>query len=161
MTMNSWEIFYDTLFVITAVLFNLLVVGIYLAQAHEQEKLVRAFGGGLVFLILPLDLVFVGYLLNGRSLEVLAALVVVFVYLMTELLLDLILKFDFRSKTIWHIAYIVLFYAATFSLIGIAFTISDSAGYFVSVTFWAVLGALIYLMRRKYKQNNGSLLEQH
>ena len=159
--MNNWEIFYDTLFVITAVSFNLLVVGIYIAQARQRENLVRTFGGGVVFLILPLDLVFVGYVLNGRSLEILAALSLVFLYLMAELLLDFILKFDFRSKPIWHAAYILLFYAATFSLIGIAFTISDPAGYFVSVTFWAVLGALIYLMWRKNKQNNGSFLEQH
>jgi len=161
MTMNSWGIFYDTLFVITAVVFNLLVVGVYVAQAHSREKLVRTFGGGIVFLILPLDLVFVGNLLNGRSLEILAALSLVFLYLMVELLFDFILKFDFRSNPIWHAAYILLFYAATFSLIGIAFTINQLSGYLVSVTFWAVLGALIYMMWRKNKQNSHSLMEQH
>lgn len=158
--MNSWEIFYDTLFVITAVFFNLLVVGVYIAQAHEREQLVRTFGGGMVFLILPLDLVFVGYLLNGRSLEVLAALGVVFLYLMAELLLDFILKFDFRSKPIWHVAYILLFYAATFSLIGIAFAISEPAGYLVTITFWAVLGALVYLYKDKRSRRHHSLIDQ-
>lgn len=158
--MNNWGIFYDTLFVITAVVFNLLVVGIYIAQAQGREKLVRTFGGGMVFLILPFDLVFAGFLLNGRGLEILAALSVVFLYLMAELLLDFILKFDFRSKRIWHVAYIILFYAASFSLVGIAFAISDPAGYSVSVTFWAVLGALIYLIWGKNRQNNQSLLEQ-
>jgi len=161
MTMNSWGIFYDTLFVITAVSFNLLIVGIYIAQAHGRENLVGALGIAMIFLIFPFDLVFAGYLLNGRSLEVLAVLSVVFLYLMVELLLDFILKFDFRSKPIWHTAYILLFYAATSGLIGVAFTISEPAGYLVSVTFWAVLGSLIYLIRSKNKQPNNSLLEQH
>lgn len=159
--MNSWGIFYDTLFVITAVIFNLLVVGIYIAQAHRRENLVRTFGGGMVFLILPFDLVFAGFLLNGRSLQLLVALSIVLLYLMTELLLDFILKFDFRSKPIWHVAYILLFYAAAFSLIGIAFAISETAGYLVTITFWAVLGALVYLYKDKLSRRHHSLMDQN
>ena len=152
--------FFDLLFVITAVLFNLLVVGIYIAQAHGREKLVRTFGSAMIFLIFPLDIVFASYLVNGRSIETLTALGVVFLYLMAELLLDFILKFDFRSKTIWHVAYILLFYAAAFSLISVAFTISDLAGYLVTVTFWGVLGALVYLYRDKFRQFPHSFMGQ-
>lgn len=158
--MNINPFFFDVLFVITAVLFNLLVIGVYIAQAHRREKLVRTFGTAMIFLIFPLDLVFAGYLLNGRSLETLIALGVVFLYLMTELLLDYILKFDFRSKTIWHMAYILLFYAAAFSLISVAFAISDPAGYLITITFWGVLGALVYLYRDKFRQLPHSFMEQ-
>jgi hypothetical protein len=158
--MNINPFLFDALFVITAVLFNLLVIGIYIAQAHEREHLVEIFGTLIIFLIFPFDLVFAGYLLNGRSLEILAALSVVFLYLMIELLLDFILKYDFRSRPIWHMAYILLFYATTFSLIYIAFAISNLAGYLVTATFWGVMGALVYLYRGKFKQISHSLIGQ-
>ena len=61
------------------------------------------------------------------------------------MILDYVLKVDFRRKPITHVPYIVLEYLALFSMMGIAFSIDRAAGWIVSITFWAVLGSLIYL----------------
>jgi hypothetical protein len=39
-----------------------------------------------------------------------------------------------------------------FSLIGIAFSVDCVAGWTVSITFWAVMGSLIYLYRDTNKR---------
>ena len=77
----------------------------------------------------------------------LLAMGAIFAYLFVELLLDFILKIDFRSMLMPHILYIVLFYIALFSFIGISFTIHETWGYIVSVLFWVLLASLIYYLR--------------
>jgi len=135
----------DLTYTISAVLFNLLIVGIFIAQKHKKEKLVRIFGISWLCLALPLAAVFATYLRGERNEDVTISFIFIFLYMLIELLLDYILKVDFRSQPRTHIPYIVLEYLALFSLIWLAFLIDPVVGYIVAICFWLLMGSLIYL----------------
>jgi hypothetical protein len=144
------EIF-DLVFVITAVLFNWCIVGVFIAYKRDRLKLVRSIGSFMLSLVLPLSVVFVNYLIVGRPLWIMVYFGFIFFYILVEWLLDYVLKIDFRTRLITHIPYIILEYIALFGFIGIAFAINQTWGYIVSVSFWMVLGSLIYLYAGKKK----------
>jgi len=145
---------FDLIFGISAVAFNLLIAGVFLATRAGKMARVRRFGTGLVALGLPFGVVLYHTLTAGRNLYVRAALAVVLAYILTELILDFILQYDFRAKWITHVPYIALEYGAFFALIYVAFTISDFLGWVVSVTFWMALAALIYYLAGRKKNSN-------
>lgn len=136
---------YDLVFVLTAVAFNLLIAGIFVAQKRERPELVRIFGILWLSLAIPLAVVLVHYLIVGRELWIMIYFGFIFLYIIVELLLDYILKIEFRSRPILHVPYIILEYIALFGLIGISFAIDPTWGYIVSICFWVLLASLIYL----------------
>jgi hypothetical protein len=136
---------FDFVFVLSAVAFNLLIAAIFIAQKLGREKLVKTFGILWLWLIVPLALVFVSYWQAGRETRILVSFGPVFLYMLVELLLDHVFKVDFRSKAITHVPYIILEYIALFSLIAIAFDISQTWGIIVSICFWILMGSLVYL----------------
>jgi len=62
-----------------------------------------------------------------------------------ELLLDYILIIPFREILALHIPYIIVFYAADFSMIGVTFDKNKKMGFAVLVTFGILIGCLIYM----------------
>lgn len=88
----------------------------------------------------------------GAEVQVLVAFGLVFLYMLVELLLDYILQYDFRKRWVTHAPYIILEYLALFSLIRIAITIDRSWGWVVGISFWTLLGSLIYLYAGRRKQ---------
>lgn len=136
---------YDLVFVLTAIAFNLLIVGIFVAQKNGWAKQVKVFGFIWLLLTIPFAVVFVRYLTKVKRLEIMVSFGLVFLYILVEFLLDFVLKIDFRQKWITHAPYIVLEYIALFSLIHIAFDIDRTWGYLVSISFWILLASLIYL----------------
>ena len=145
------EIF-DLVFVLCAVAFNLLIIGVLITTKRARPELRRMFGAVFVALGIPVAVVFVSYLFQGRNLQTLILCGFVLVYIAVEFLLDYILKIDFRSKPITHVPYIILEYIALFSLIRITFSIDRTWGWIVSLAFWAVIASLIYLYWGKEKQ---------
>jgi hypothetical protein len=144
---------FDYVFVISAVMFNLLIAGIFIAQKQERSKFVRAFGITWLCLAFPLAIVFINYIHVGREPRILISFGLIFLYMVVELLLDYVLKIDFRKKLITHVPYIILEYIALFSLIFISIDINPSWGWVVSISFWILMVSLIYLYRgRKAKQ---------
>ncbi|UCH60399.1 MAG: hypothetical protein JSV61_02700 [Anaerolineales bacterium] len=146
---------YDLVFVITATLFNLLIAAIFIAQKRQRPDLVRVFGILWLALGIPLLLVFIHYLGLGKELWLMIYFGLVLFYMLVELLLDYIFKFDFRSKPSTHIPYIVLEYIALFGLIGISFAVNRTWGFIVSISFWILLGSLIYLYRGRRNLASG------
>jgi hypothetical protein len=144
---------YDLVFVLAAVAFNLLIAGIFIAQKKERHKLTRTFGITWLTLAIPLVIVFIHYLTVGRELWIMIYFGFIFLYMFVELLLDYILKIEFRQKKITHIPYIILEYIALFGFIGISFAIDRTWGFLVSISFWILLASLIYLYwgRKKVK----------
>lgn len=135
---------YDLLFVATAVVFNIQVMGIYVAGKQQRIDIVRRLGTAVISLALPIGIVLLNDLINGAARWILFGLVLILIYLLVELLADFIFKIDFRSKPVLHIPYIILFYLAEIAFIRIAFSISTVAGYLVSVSFWLLLACLLY-----------------
>ena len=142
---------YDLVFVLSAIVFNLLIAGVFIAQKKDRPKLVRTFGILWLSLAIPLAVVFIHYLIVGRDLWIMIYFGFIFLYIFIELLLDYILKIEFRQKKITHIPYIVLEYIALFGLIGISFAIDRTWGFLVSISFWVLLASLIYLYRGRKK----------
>jgi hypothetical protein len=140
---------FDLVFVLTAVVFNLLIVGIFIATKKERPELRKTFGKLWLLLAIPLAVVFIHYLTVGRDMKTLVSFGFVFLYMFVELLLDFILRIEFREKLVLHVPYILLEYAALFSLIGISFGIDRAWGYVVSICFWILMTSLIYLYSDK------------
>jgi hypothetical protein len=136
---------YDLVFVFTAIAFNLLIVGIFVASKNGWAKPARVFGSLWFLLTIPFAVVFVRYLIEGKKSGIMIYFGLVFLYILVEFLLDKVLKFDFRQKWSTHAPYIVLEYIALYSLIHIAFGIDRTWGYLVSISFWILLASLIYL----------------
>ena len=136
---------YDLVFVLTAIAFNLLIAGIFVAQKKGRPELVKTFGIAWLLLAIPLAIVFVQYLVKGRDLWIMICFGSVFLYMFLELLLDYILRIEFRQKPITHVPYIIMEYIALFSLIGISTAIDRTWGYIVGISFWILMGSLVYL----------------
>jgi hypothetical protein len=136
---------YDLVFVLTAIAFNLLIAGIFVAQKKGRLELVKTIGTAWLLLAIPLAIVFVKYLVKGRDLWIMICFGSVFLYMFLELLLDYILRIEFRQKPITHVPYIIMEYIALFSLIGISTAIDRTWGYIVGISFWILMGSLVYL----------------
>jgi FtsH-binding integral membrane protein len=71
---------------------------------------------------------------------------VILFYLALELLLDYVLRIPFREILALHVPYIVVFYAALFSMIGVSFEKNKKMGFAVIVTFLILMGCLTYYL---------------
>lgn len=67
-------------------------------------------------------------------------------YLFLELLLDYILKIPFREILAIHLPYIIIFYAAMFSMLGVSFDRNRKMGFVVTSTFLILIGCLIFYL---------------
>jgi hypothetical protein len=137
----------DLMFVLAGVIFHLVIAGIYVASKHERFDLVRKLGYVVIGLAAPVAITLVDYWMAGRPLKLLLYMTAILIYILLELVLDFVLKIEFRKKPAIHIPYIIVFYAACFSFIGASFSIDNTWGFIVSVSFWILLASLIYLMR--------------
>jgi hypothetical protein len=135
----------NILFIASALLFNISVSGVYLATKLGNQTLQQGFGLLVVLLVVPFSIIFLGYLKEKAGVKILASLTIILLYLFVELLLDYILKIPFRDILLLHIPYIILFYAASFSILGISFNIHRNLGYAVTITFLFLIGCLVYL----------------
>lgn len=143
----------DLVFVLAAVLSNLLVAAIFVASKHKRMELVRKLGTGMLLLGLAFAAVFGYYLLEGgHPAWVLVYFVLILAYLFIEWLLDYALKVDFRSRWFTHVPYILLEYGMLFGLVGISFYIHEGWGWVLTGTFWLLLGCLVYLYWGSWKK---------
>jgi len=142
----------SVIFGISAVAFNLLIAGVFIAQKKGDIRIIRTLGSIVMALALPFGYVLYQHLMKGGNVWARVALAVVLAYQLVELLMDYILKIDFRSKWVTHIPYILLEYAAFAGLIYTAFNISEFWGWVVSVTFWVAMVALVYLMMGRQRK---------
>lgn len=143
---------YDLVFVLTAIAFNLLIAGIFIAQKKERPKLSKRLGVVWLLLAVPFAIVFVHYIIEGRDLWIMICFGFVFFYMIVELLLDFVLNIEFREKPITHVPYIIMEYIALFSLIAISTDIDQTWGYIVGISFWILMASLVYLYWDKIKR---------
>ena len=136
---------FDIIFVTAAVLTNLVVSAIYISVRKNAMNLIKKLG--IVFLLsgMPIIAVLIGYIVIGYEYWVYVVLSYIIAFFVVQLLLDFVLKSQFREKTIQHTIYILFFYLFQTGLILVSFNINEICGYIVSSSFWILLGALIYL----------------
>ena len=138
--------FNEILFVISAIIFNIAVSGVYIAAKIDSSVLLKIFGGIVVLLIIPFTITLVGYIKMKAKKKIIISHIFILFYLFLELMLDYVLKIPFREILAIHIPYIIVFYAAAFSMIGVSRTISRKMGWLVIATFLILIGCLIYYL---------------
>jgi len=135
----------DIIFYCSSLIFNISISLLYIAAKFENTKGYQVLGAIVIFLILPYTLILIGYLKQKEERKITISLVVILFYLFLELLLDYILMIPFRDILALHIPYIIIFYAAEFSIIGVSFDKDRKIGFVVLITFFVLLGCLIYM----------------
>jgi len=134
----------DTVFICSSVIFNISVSALYLATKLGNMVLVQVSGGIVISLIVPFTFTLLGYMREKAKKRTIIPHVLILSYLSLELLLDYILRIPFREILAIHVPYIIVFYAALFSMIGVSFEKNKRMGSVVIVTFLMLMGCLIY-----------------
>lgn len=136
----------DNIFICSSIIFNISVSTLYIATKLGNMVLVQVCGGIVISLIIPFTITLLGYIREKAKKRTIISHVFILVYLSLELLLDYILKIPFREILAIHIPYIIVFYAALFSMIGVSFEKNKKMGSVVIVTFLILMGCLMYYL---------------
>jgi hypothetical protein len=136
----------DIIFTCSSVIFNISVSALYIATKLGDMVLVQVCGGIVISLIVPFTVTLLGYLREKEKKRTIISNVFILFYLSLELVLDYVLRIPFREILAIHVPYIVVFYAALFSMIAVSFEKNKKMGYVVIITFWMLLGCLIYYL---------------
>jgi hypothetical protein len=136
----------DTIFICSSVTFNLSVSALYVATKLGNMRLVQVCGGIVISLMVPFTITLLGYVMEKAEKRTIISHVFIILYLALELVLDYILRIPFRDILVIHIPYIIVFYAALFSMIGVSFKRNKKMGSMVIVTFFVLMGCLMYYL---------------
>jgi hypothetical protein len=134
----------DGVFIASSILFNILVSAIYVFSKLDQMTAVQSIGVPIILLIIPFTYTLKGFLKAKEEKRIIFSNVVIILYLLLELLLDYVLLIPFREILAIHIPYILVFYAAEFSMIGVSFRLNRRVGFVVLTTFFVLLVCLVF-----------------
>ena len=137
--------FMDFIFICSSIIFNVSVSLVYLATKFDNLLLLQVSGTFVIVLIVPFSITLYGYIRKDAKRKIIISHMAILFYLFLELLLDYILMIPFRDILAIHVPYIVVFYAAEFSMIGVSFEKNRKMGFVVVLTFLMLIGCLIYL----------------
>ena len=135
----------DYIFICSAIIFNISVSLVYLATKFDNLLLLQVSGLFVILLIIPFSITLYGYIKKDVKRKIIIPHIAILFYLFLELLLDYIFMIPFRDILAIHIPYIIVFYAAEFSMIGVSFERNRKMGFVVLLTFFILIGCLIYL----------------
>ena len=135
----------DFIFIFSAIIFNISVSLVYLATKFDNMLLLQVSGSFVIVLIIPFGITLYGYIKKDAKRKIIIPHITILFYLFLELLLDYILMIPFRDILAIHIPYIIVFYIAEFSMVGISFERNRKMGFVVLLTFFILIGSLIYL----------------
>jgi hypothetical protein len=134
----------DLVFICASIILNVSVSLAYVATKLGDLPLTQIFGGVAVSMIVPFAVTLIGFLRVKESKKTIISNGIVLFYLVFELLLDYVLQIPFREILAIHVPYIVIFYAALFSMMAVSYEKNKRMGYVVIATFWILIGCLIY-----------------
>ena len=136
----------DNIFICSSIIFNISVSILYIAFKLGNIILGQVSGTIVLSLIFPFTITLIGYMKEKAKKRTIISHVFILFYLFLELLLDYILKIPFRDILAIHVPYIIVFYAAMFSMIGVSFDKNRKMGFVVTITFLILIGCLIYYL---------------
>jgi len=136
----------DAIFISSSIVFNISVSALYLATKFGDTLLVQVCGGIVISLIVPFTITMLGYTRENAEKKTIISHVFILFYLFLELFLDYILRIPFREILAIHIPYIIVFYAALFSMIAVSFEKNKKMGFAVTATFLILIGCLTYYL---------------
>jgi len=133
----------DLVVVIAANLYNLLMTSIFLGRPKGWRRFERIAGFVMVGLALPLGAAVVLNALGKREWWFVVLPLPLILHCVVELLLDYILKLDFRKTRLLG-PYLVLFFLGQIGMIGYAFAVGAVQGFITLATYFLCLGAMRY-----------------
>jgi hypothetical protein len=136
---------YDTIFYASSVFFNIAVGVLYLSIKYDNPILLKLTGIAIVLISLPFAMTFVKYIKFKNPIKKVVFNAIILVYFLIEILFDYVLKIPFREILWLHIAYIILFYAASYSMIVANWKVSWIRGAIVLITFILLIFCLIHM----------------
>ena len=136
----------DVIFICSSVIFNISVSALYITTKLGDMLLMQACGGIVISLIIPFTITLLGFFREKAKKRTIISNGIILFYLSLELLLDFVLRVPFREILIIHVPYIVVFYAALFSMIGVSFEKNKKMGYVVIATFLILMACLAYYL---------------
>jgi len=136
----------DFVFICSSVIFNISVSALYIAAKLGETVIMQECGAIVIFLIVPFTITLLGYVKEKAEKRVIISHGFILFYLLLELALDYILKIPFREILAIHVPYIIVFYAAMFSMIGVSFRKNRRMGSVVIITFLMLVGCLVYYL---------------
>jgi hypothetical protein len=134
----------DLVFICASVILNVSVSSVYVVTKLGDSALTQVFGGIAVSMIVPFTITLLGYVRGKEKKKTIISNGIVLFYLLLELLLDYVLQIPFREILAIHVPYIVVFYAALFSIMAVSYEKNKRMGYVVIATFWILIGCLVY-----------------
>jgi hypothetical protein len=134
----------DYIFICSSIIFHISVSVLYIAFKLDNIILGQLSGAIVLSLIFPFTITFLGYSQEKAKKRTIISHVFILFYLVLELLLDYILKIPFREIPAIHVPYIIIFYAAMFSMIAVSFDKNRKMGFVVTITFLILIGSLVY-----------------
>jgi len=140
------------MFIASGFIFFISLISALLLMANNKMKTVKIIGVIFAVLVLPLIAILINFIVMGKDLRFVIYLSLIISYLVAELLLDMVFKIDFRSKTSRHVPYIILEWAACFSFLFGTLTLDVTIGWIIAVFFWTFIGALVYYLIKKKKK---------
>jgi hypothetical protein len=136
----------DIIFICSSVVFNISVSALYIATKLGDMVLVQVCGGVVISLIVPFSITLLGYVREKAKKRTMISHVFILFYLSLELFLDYILRVPFREILAIHVPYIIVFYAALFSMISVSFEKDRKMGSVVIVTLLILMVCLTYYL---------------
>jgi len=133
--------------VIAANLINVLVISVLIARLSNRPKIEYWLGIILILSIIPLAYLFITAFGFKRHFLYFIQIGLMISYLVVELMLDYILKVDFRQNQRIVIPYIVLFFSGTGGMIGVA---SHAGKIWTIVTIISFLIMAIFTFVQRY-----------
>jgi len=133
----------DLSFFILANLFNGFMVGIFIARKRGLERVEYCLGLILISLMIPAGILSALNFTSHREWWTFYLPLLVFLFLLAELILDYLLKTDFRNGPLLF-PYLALYYLALLGMIGYTFLIGRVYGYITLFTYFLNQGATWY-----------------
>ena len=142
--MNMTELM-DFIFILSAIIFNISVSLVYLSTKFDNMVLLQMSGSIVIVLIVPFSFTLYGYIKKDAGKNIIIPHIAILFYLFLELLLDYVFMIPFRDILVLHIPYIIVFYVAEFSMVGVSFERNRKMCFMVLLTFLILIGCLVYL----------------
>jgi hypothetical protein len=137
----------DIIVVVIANLINLGMVSIFLLRTRHRQRLERRIGWLQIALAVPLLIILIYNVIERREWWTIVMPALLITFLLVELMLDYILRWNFRQT--WLLGpYLLLYYTALMGMIGYAFLTSELLGFVTLTTYFAQLGATAYSYRK-------------
>lgn len=136
----------DNIFIFSVITFNITVSVLYIATKLGNTVLLQVTGAIVISLIIPFTFTLIGYIKEKAKKRTIISHIIILSYLFLELTLDYILRIPFREILAIHVSYIIVFYAALFSMISVSFDKNRKIAYVVIITFLILIGCLIYYL---------------